>query len=165
MKFIDKEYGEWWTKPLNIIRGSVHPKRTQAVKLERMKETNRVKYGVDFSAQNKDVALKTAKTLNYTNVRYHWLSGEELVCQGSWELKVVEFLNKHQINFLWQPQVFTMPSGATYRPDLFLVDDNLWVEIKGFWRSKSKAKYEWFHSVYQNSEVWMFQELKNKGIL
>jgi hypothetical protein len=165
MKFIDKEYGEWWAKPLNVIRGSVHPKRAPDIKLERMKETSRAKYGVDFSAQNKDVALKTAKTLASTYIAYHWDSNEELICQGSWELKVVEFLNKNQINFLWQPQVFTMPSGATYRPDLFLIDDNLWVEIKGYWRGKSKAKYEWFHSVYPNSEVWMSKELKNKGIL
>jgi hypothetical protein len=72
---------------------------------------------------------------------------------------------------LWQPQVFQTsiltPKGkiSTYRPDLFLINENKWIEIKGFFRNDAKAKWDWFQSEHPNSELWDKKKLKEMGIL
>ena len=58
-----------------------------------------------------------------------------------------------------------MPNGKTYRPDLYLADSNLWIEIKGYMREGSKIKWEWFHSICPNSELWNKKFLKSMKII
>ncbi|MDD5650664.1 MAG: hypothetical protein PHF86_09645 [Candidatus Nanoarchaeia archaeon] len=124
------------------------------------------RYGVEFNMQNKEIALKAARTANNSSIHYHWLTGEELVCQSSYEERVVYHLNNLRINYLWQPEVFKLSTGRTYRPDLYLVDQNLWIEIKGYFREKNRVKWEEFHTkIHPNSELWNKDKLKEKGIL
>lgn len=95
----------------------------------------------------------------------HWKTKEKLVCQGSWERKVVQYMNEFKFDYFWQPKTFTTSFGKKYRPDMYVADWNVWVEIKGLWRKGSKEKWEWFHSVYPNSELWDKKELKALQIL
>ena len=77
----------------------------------------------------------------------------------------------NKINYLWQPQIFQTPiltskgNNSTYRPDLFLIDSNTWVEIKGYFRKDAKEKWDWFQSQNPNSELWDKKKLKQMGIL
>jgi hypothetical protein len=107
-------------------------------------------------------AKSSAKNFYILN---HWKDGSEIVCQGSWEKKVVDFLNERNIYYRWQCEIFTMPDGRTYRPDAFLVNENKWVEIKGYFRDDAEEKWNWFHKEYPNSELWNKEKLKQKGIL
>lgn len=100
--------------------------------------------------------------LYYVN---HWKTKERLICQGSWEEKVVQYMNNFKLDYFWQPKTFTTSFGKRYRPDMYVADWNVWIEIKGLWRSGSKQKWEWFHSVYPNSELWDYKELKALEIL
>jgi len=102
------------------------------------------------------------------NNRYtikHWKTNKELVCQGSWEKLVVEYLNKNNINFRWQPRSFTMPNGKKYYPDLYLFGIKTWIEIKGYFWGESEKKWNWFSSTKTNSELWNKDKLKKLGIL
>jgi len=199
--FIDKEFGSWSARVTNVLCiGRMHPKRgkiNQVKKFlqldkklikQKVKETTLKKYGVEHYSQtqeykdrylrtvnqkygvnnvqqDKDISLKSAKSSNHTYILYHWKTNEELVCRGSYEKKVVEYLNKNKINFLWQPQVFKTPFNSTYRPDLYLADENKWVEIKGFFRKDAQEKWDWFISHYSNSELWDKKKLENLNIL
>ncbi len=78
---------------------------------------------------------------------------------------MVDYLNSNKIDFLWQPKTFKMPNGKTYRPDLFLVNENKWIEIKGYMRPKSKIKWDWFLTQHPNSELWNESRLREMGIL
>lgn len=131
----------------------------------RRAETCLKRYGVSHITQNKYFALKIAKACNKTAIRYHWKTNEELVCQGSYETKVVDFLNKNKINFLWQPEIFVMSNGKTYRPDLFLVNENKWIEIKGYMRKDAQEKWDWFKTHNPTAELWNQKKLKEIGIL
>lgn len=132
---------------------------------EKLRRTNIERYGVPYPAQNRDIALKQAKTLNKQHVRYHWSTGEELVCQGSWEAKVVDYLNANQIYYKWQPESFLLSDSTTYRPDLFLEDDGIWVEIKGWMREDAARKWHLFLQIHPNAQLWDHAFLKKNGIL
>ena len=53
----------------------------------------------------------------------------------------------------------------TYRPDLYLIDQDLWVEIKGYWRTDAKHKWDLFIKLRPNSKIWDKNKLKSMGII
>lgn len=160
-RFIDKEYGEWWSMPITVLTGRGHKKRG----ISKKRETCLKLYGYTSVGQVPEFALKAARSNNKSCIKLHWKTGEELICQSGWEPKVVDYLNKNKIEYSWQSRTFTMPNGKTYRPDLFLINENKWIEIKGYFREYSKNKWEWFHKTYPNSELWQKEKLKEIGIL
>lgn len=109
--------------------------------------------------------LKAAKKLNSTQVAFHWKTLEEIHCVGSYEYKVIEYLNKQQIDYIWKYKTFLLPSGKRYTPDLFLVSKSCYVEIKGFWWN-SKSYYDEFIMTNQGLiELWNKPKLKLMKIL
>lgn len=182
-RFIHSLYGEWFALPLNVLRGRCGPEKQMkrnntsmekyGVKFasqsksskEKQRLTNIEKYGVDHPLKNKEISLKSAKNSNNVYVKYHWKTGQELVCQGSYESKVVDVLNAKKIDFEWQPKTFIMPNGKTYRPDLFLSNENKWIEIKGFMRKDAQIKWDWFHKNNPNSQLWDKKTLTILGFL
>ena len=133
-------------------------------------ETSMVRYGVPYPQQNTEVAMKSARTARRSYILRHWFSGEDIVCIGSYEKRVVEYFNTNHIDYLWQVQTFAMPHNEngkthTYRPDCYLPDQDLWVEVKGYFRPHSRIKWDWFHLMYPNSELWDQPKLKSIGII
>lgn len=166
-KFIHSIYGEFFTTPNSVLAG--HGPRVGQP--DKMRKTSLERFGVESISQNKEIALKIAKSQAHSTTKVHWKTGEELVCQASWEPKVVDYLNTNKIEYLWQPKVFVTPvltqggRNSTYRPDLFLINENKWIEIKGWFRDDAKLKWDWFQSEYPNSELWDKKKLKEMGIL
>jgi hypothetical protein len=132
---------------------------------EKKEQTWFKKYGVPHPLQNKEIALKAAKSANNSHTLRHWKTGEELVCLGGYEKKVVQHLNENKVDYDWQPKTFHMPDGRTYRPDLYLLDDDLWVEIKGWFRKDAQEKWNWFSPAHPNSKLWDKKYLLSAGIL
>lgn len=132
---------------------------------EKNKKTCLMKYGVEHSSQNKEIALKTAKSSNRSKIKLHWKTNEEMVCIGSYESKSVDYLNKNQIDFEWQPKVFKLLGNKTYRPDLFIIGSNKWIEIKGYFRKDAQEKWNEFQKIQPNSELWDKSKLTSMGVL
>lgn len=155
-RFIDVHYGEWWTKPSVVLSGSGHPVRG-------MKKIAAFRHGLP--------------------VVLHWKTNEECYSDSRWEYAVLMWLNKHKYDYNWQISFetpFETPSRkltSIYNVDLFIKSGpycDFYVEIKGTWKLKhnkkvepvsSKLKWDWFHSTYQNSVLWMRPELEALGIL
>lgn len=151
------------TKQTNLERyGTEHALQIEYY-FNKVKKTNLERYGVEFVSQNKDIALKSARNQNNSAILYHWKTAEELICVGSFEQSVIEKLNKDKQDFDWQVP-FDMPDGRKYFCDLFLKNENLFVEIKGYKREKNMKKWFWFHGEYPNSELWDKEKLKELGI-
>lgn len=123
------------------------------------------KYGAKSSMQNLEVARKNARAQTKSIILHHWKTDEEIVCIASYERLVVEYLNKNKINYEWHSKQFKMPDGRTYIPDCYLPDDNIWIEIKGYFRKDAEEKWKWFHRKYPNSELWNKKKLKEANIL
>jgi hypothetical protein len=132
---------------------------------EKARQTNLIRYGCGSPSQNHDIALKQAKKVNSPSTKIHWKTGEECWCQGGWEAKTVDYLNANEIDFLWQSKTFTLSTGKTYRPDLYLVGEDLWVEIKGWFQGDALEKWTEFHEKHPNSQLWDFKKLKQMKIL
>lgn len=130
-------------------------------------KTNRERFGCDHAAQNNEVMEKCAKNSNKTIIKRHWLTNKELKCTASYECAVVDWLNLHKKNYEWQPKPsFNLSTGRKYFIDLYLSDEDLWVEIKGVFRGESLEKWTEFHTfIHQNSELWDKEKLKELGIL
>lgn len=123
------------------------------------------RHGVDYAAQNREIALKQARSLRKAIIKKHWNTGEEVVCVASYECAVVDMLNEAQIEYEWQPRTFKLPNNKTYRPDLYLNDLDLWVEIKGYMRPLAKAKWDWFTKEHTNSVLWDKQALIDMNVI
>ena len=143
-KFIHVEHGEWTASPYSVFLGSSHP----------ITHNSRI-----------------AKSSQNTYIRTHWKTRKKLICQASYEPKVVDYLNTNKINYLWQPQIFKTPfltkkgKNRTYLPDLYLIDSNTWVEIKGWFRKDALDKWNWFKTEFPTAELWDKKKLKEMGIL
>lgn len=159
--FVDVKYGQFKSLVNSVLKGAGHPRR----KNEKSEKTCLERYGVKNASQDPIKSLMAARKTNERYLRFHWKTGEELICQASWEPKVVDYLNANKIDFLWQPTVFALPNGATYRPDLFLVNENKWVEIKGRMYPKSQIKWDWFKTQFPTAELWNKAVLKKMEIL
>jgi hypothetical protein len=222
-KFVDKQFGEWWAFPYDILYSKKgHPERAK----QKRKDTCFIKYGVDCLLRDRElmkkgmfdrygvthpmhdaeikhrveetcvsrygvknptlniviankvknklrklhhdfpeISLKSAISCNKINFCLHWESGKKIPCRGSYEQKTVDWLNGGQVAFMWQPKTFCMPDGRNYTPDLYLVKEDVWVEIKGYFWGDAREKWDWFHKVYSNSELWNEKRLKNLKIL
>jgi hypothetical protein len=145
--------------------GTVIPLRNKDIQ-QKQKKTCLERYGVEYISQNREIALKQAKKLNKSELHYHWLTGEEIWTQGSYEPAVIYYLTVNKINYLWQPEVIKLSTGKTYRPDLYLVEEDKWIEIKGYFRKDALEKWEEFHNkIKTNSELWDKEKLKSLSIL
>jgi hypothetical protein len=159
-RFVDEKYGEWWTTARNVLeRGTGHP----SGRGNKIKATMQKRYGVNYNMQKEEFAKKAAKSMSKSTSVLHWKTAEELICVGSYENFIVDYLNQNRVEFKWQSDVFTMPNGKTYRPDLFLINENKWVEIKGYFRKDAREKWDWFHETFPNSELWDESKLTELG--
>jgi hypothetical protein len=175
--FLDKEYknahhlhnlkctvcGLVRTQNIQDLR---HGKGCKKCAVEKRKQTCLEKYGQDNPMKHKEIARSCARSQAITTIHYHWRTGEELECQRSYEEAVVYHLNSLRIDYLWQPEVFQLSTGKTYRPDLYLIDEDKWIEIKGYFRKDALEKWEEFHNkIKTNSELWDQEKLKELNIL
>jgi hypothetical protein len=131
---------------------------------EKRKQTFMKNYGCENVSQNPQVAQKSARSQRNSTILKHWKTGQDVVCVASYEPKVVEYLNKNKIDYDWQIK-FDMPNGKKYFIDAYLKDRDIYIEVKGYMREKSKAKWDWFHKEHPNSELWDTQKLKELKIL
>jgi len=139
---------------------------------QKAKQTCIKNFGVEYPCQNSMIQCKASKKRNNSTILFHWLTKEELVCVGSYEVAFVTWCNMNEIDFDWQISFMTpilTPKGNTsvYIIDAFVKSGefaNTWIEIKG--REIKLEKWKWFHSVYPcDSQLWNFSRLKELGIL
>lgn len=155
-KFIHAKYGEWWATPSNVItNNSSHPDGARQKSIDTFMRN----YGTVSPMQNKEIFLKNAKSRWRKMTLKHWRTGKNVVCTSSYEFAVVRHLNENKIDYDWQIK-FVLPNGYSYFIDMYLPDKNKYVEIKGiFFNEKNKKKWEIFHSLYKNSEIWFIDEV------
>ena len=129
-------------------------------------QTCLTKYGSKSNMGSREVALKNAKASNNSYTLYHWKTGEEIICRGSYEKNSIAYLNSNQINFIWQVP-FLLSNGLTYIIDFLDITRNTYVEIKGWWRDDARAKYELWKQDNPELviEVWDKPYLTNLDII
>jgi hypothetical protein len=75
------------------------------------------------------------KNINYNGV----------ILKGSWELEVAKWLDKNNIkwtNKITPFKYFWNGSDHLYYPDFYLLDKNIYIEVKGYERERDRAKWK-----------------------
>lgn len=142
---------EYWKKPENRIKQSESMKKAVLENPESYSTKNvsgRVK-SFDFKDSfNNDVKIK-----------------------GKWELKVAEFLNEKEIKWINKVEpspYFWNESWHLYFPDFYLVDHDVYLEVKGFERDRDRKKWYGFKGklfILRENEIndlekwWALQDL------
>ena len=90
----------------------------------------------------------------------------EVLLDGNWELKTAIYFDENNINWRRNKKRFNYVdlSGKkrTYCPDFYLVDDNLYIEIKGYETELDRSKWGQFT---EKIEIWNKSNLKSKKII
>lgn len=83
--------------------------------------------------------------------------------RSNWEAAYAIYLFKNNIKFEYEPRFFKVGPGSTYTPDFFLTEENIYTEIKGYWRGDGKEKVEKFLKLYPELKlkIFMIEELEN----
>lgn len=64
-------------------------------------------------------------------------------CQSSWELAYVVYQLDHNVNFIRNTKRFSYTLDGinrSYFPDFYLIDEDIYIEIKGYYDNKTKEK-------------------------
>lgn len=150
--FVDQKYGEWWAMPYSVLSGSGHPRG----KLKK--------------------AIATMRSFKPVE---HWLTGEICHPASGFEHAVLVWLNENKYDFDWQVPIQTpmltqkLRKFVIYNVDLYIKTGpfaDIFVEVKGTWTRRTnndggRAKWEWFHLNYLNSQLWMRDDLMRLGII
>lgn len=141
-------------------------------------------YGKTHSAESlkkmcdyQQINKRTGKDCNFYGKIHHgkgnWYKcndGSKVWMRSSWELKFAEYLDKNKIKWLYEPKQFPITYNnkeGTYSPDFYLIEENRYIEIKGWWRDDAKLKFNTFISQYPLIKIDLYQkqELKKLNII
>jgi hypothetical protein len=66
--------------------------------------------------------------------------------RSSYETFYLKYLNSQKINYFYEPKRFILSNGTSYLPDVYLPDENRFIELKGFDRKEDKEKFKLFQT-------------------
>ena len=137
-----------------------HGKKHTEDSLEKMREKSKlnVRKGEDSNFYGKSYHGKG---------QWYILNEEKIWMRSSWEIKFAEYLDRNKIKWGYEIKPFSINDNETYTPDFYLIDDNKYIEIKGWWREDAKIKYDKFIEKYKdiNIEIYDNKKLKEIGVL
>jgi hypothetical protein len=89
------------------------------------------------------------------------------IFRSSWEFKLAQYLDAQNIIWFYEVKTFTLSNGTTYTPDFYLLRENTWLEVKGYWRDNARQKFELFKEEYPDIviEVITRNILQKWGVL
>lgn len=98
-------------------------------------------------------------------IQYESTIAGSVSLDGNWELKVAQYLDEQNINWIRNTKRFPYihnGKNRKYTPDFYLTDDDVYVEVKGYETELDKCKWGQFpHSLL----VWKKYDLELMGIL
>lgn len=93
--------------------------------------------------------------------------GSKIWMRSSWEIKFAKYLDKYNIEWLYEPKLFDITYNnkeGTYSPDFYIIKEKKFIEIKGWWRDDAFAKYSSFVNQYPNILILLYDKVKLKEL-
>jgi hypothetical protein len=72
--------------------------------------------------------------------------------RSSYEIAYAKYLDKQGIKWEYELKTFDL-GNCTYTPDFYLIDQDKYIEIKGYWRDNSKKKFKLFKKLYKDIKI------------
>ena len=92
--------------------------------------------------------------------------GKTVSMRSQWEVWYAEHLKLNNIDFKYEPKTFILSNGRAYTPDFLIVENNEWIEVKGWFRLEHMEKLDAFQKEYPNEKLILADKkyLQNLGI-
>ncbi len=116
---------------------------------------------------------KTSQASVLGNAKTHWTreydreSRLHLICRGKsgkrsdlndqffrsrWEANVARILNLQNRKWEYEPKIFQLKT-ISYTPDFYLIDEDLWIEVKGWMNVRSTTQMKEFGELFPRHRV------------
>jgi hypothetical protein len=107
-----------------------------------------------------------ARTPNagFYRTKYKGLHGKFWMRSG-WEVKFALWLDSIQVTWLYEEKKIWLSKGHYYRPDFYLPDQAVYVELKGWMTEASKKKLARVRQLYPDLKLWVFEYQHLKKLL
>jgi hypothetical protein len=97
-------------------------------------------------------------------------SGKIYWMRSTWEVRYATYLDNNNIKWEYESHTFELgcfQHKSTYTPDFYIISQNKFVEIKGWWRDDAKEKYDCFVNSYPELtiELLLKEDLKKLNII
>jgi hypothetical protein len=79
---------------------------------------------------------------------YTKTDGSIIWLRSSYEIRVAKMLDKLALNWIYEPHSFSIDDSRTYRPDFYLIDLDIWWEVKGWLDEYARYKITKFWERY-----------------
>ena len=89
----------------------------------------------------------------------------EVTMRSSWEVRVADYLTELNKEWLYEPTTFKLTDVLSYRPDFYVPEDNIYIEVKGWLREEDQYKVELFREQGFKIYIWDRKVLENKGLI
>lgn len=124
---------------------------------ERLKGENNPNYGngSKIKEAHKRGCYINRKLPEYTRGKRSRYKGYYL--RSSWELEYAKYLDSKGVNWSYEPKRFTLSDGRTYTPDFYLIDEDKYIEIKGYWYEKAKQKFLQFREEHPEIKIQVIE--------
>lgn len=86
---------------------------------------------------------------------------KNICMRSSWEAAVATLLDKMHVRWEYEPEAFPITyegKQGTYRPDFYLPDKEMYLEVKGYWRDNARAKLEAFTAQYPKKRLLLLDK-------
>lgn len=77
--------------------------------------------------------------------------------RSSYEYKYAKYLDKLEIKWQYEPKTFDL-GNTTYTPDFYLLKENKYIEIKGWFTISARKKIEIFKELYPDINFLLLQK-------
>lgn len=120
---------------------------------------------------------RTGKLCNFYGKIYHGKgkyytknNNKTIWLRSSWEVKFAKYLDDNNIVWEYEHKAFEIVvnnTDCTYSPDFYLVEQNKYIEIKGYWRDDAIDKHLTFLKTYPSIDIEVYDKdkLKKLGVI
>lgn len=102
-------------------------------------------------------------TNNPNNFKYGFRDDVGHFCRSSWEANICRWLKQLKIDYKYEKQSFVLSSDMgpiTYKPDIYIPDKKLFLEVKGRYDEYSMLKHKLFKKQYTNFRLVVLERRK-----
>lgn len=165
----DMQHGNQYTKALRL--GLPKPIVTEVTR-KKLSDRNLLRSD-EFNKENgkrisKTVTEKVANGTWHTSLAKHMhIDYNGIDLHGSWEVAYAKYLDCNNVKWIRNKDSFSYnfeDKNRRYTPDFYLIDDDVYVEIKGYETEKDRAKWEQFPP-HRKLLILKKDELKALGII
>jgi len=135
-------------------------KRSTVTK-QKMKESNSKywlgKKRLDMVGENNPMH-KYPNLCKYVHSKGGFRKDIGIYVRSSWEANICRIYRYLGYTVIYEPKSFKLSDGKTYRPDFYIVELDLWIEVKGRWYNEAKIRFDLFIQEYPNIKIQVIEQ-------